>query len=198
VPVDLFRRERDAIRAEIETRGYSERLESYVATLDGDDVDASLLTLPLFGYADPASPRMRSTYARIWERLGRDTLVYRSEPTGREGTFGIFGMHLVNGWLFALVYTAAFESWRRSTWWLGGLIGLVHALFVLTAAMPLLPSMHPRMASEQHGPTPTRQLEPPGFLALNYGRRTPVSVVVAHVLYGTILGAFYRRSTRRR
>ena len=89
VPVDLFRRERDTIRAEIETRGYSERLESYVATLDGDDVDASLLTLPLFGYADPASPRMRSTYARIWERLGRDALVYRSEPTGREGTFGI-------------------------------------------------------------------------------------------------------------
>jgi hypothetical protein len=109
-----------------------------------------------------------------------------------------FGMHLVNGWLFALVYTAAFESWRRSTWWLGGLIGLVHALFVLTAAMPLLPSMHPRMASEQHGPTPTRQLEPPGFLALNYGRRTPASVVVAHILYGAILGAFYRRSTHRR
>ena len=48
------------------------------------------------------------------------------------------------------------------------------------------------MASEQHGPTPTRQLEPPGFLALNYGRRTPISVLVAHLVYGAILGAFYR------
>ena len=37
----------------------------------------------------------------------------------------------------------------------------------------------------------TRQLEPPGFLALNYGARTPVSVVVAHLVFGIVLGAFY-------
>ena len=103
-----------------------------------------------------------------------------------------FGMHLVNGWLFAGVYAAAFRSWRRATWWLGALVGLVHALFVLLMGMPMLPSLHPRMASEQHGPTPTRQLEPPGVLGLNYGRRTPISVILAHLLYGAILGAFYR------
>jgi uncharacterized membrane protein YagU involved in acid resistance len=104
-----------------------------------------------------------------------------------------FGMHLINGWLFATVYAAAFQSWRRATWWLGALIGLVHGLFVLVAAMPLIPSLHPRMANEQQGPTPTRQLEPPGAFALNYGKRTPISVVIAHLLYGAILGAFYRR-----
>jgi uncharacterized membrane protein YagU involved in acid resistance len=103
-----------------------------------------------------------------------------------------FGLHLVNGWLFAAVYAAAFRSRRRATWWLGALIGLVHALGVLAVAMPLLPAMHPRMASEQQGPTPTRQLEPPGFLARNYGRRTPLSVIVAHVVYGAVLGAGYR------
>jgi uncharacterized membrane protein YagU involved in acid resistance len=103
-----------------------------------------------------------------------------------------FGLHLVNGWLFAGLYAAAFESWRRATWRLGAAIGLVHALFVLVAAMPVLPAMHPRMASEHDGPTPTKQLEPPGFLALNYGRRTPLSVILAHLLYGSILGAFYR------
>jgi hypothetical protein len=48
------------------------------------------------------------------------------------------------------------------------------------------------MASEQDGPTPTRQLEPPGFMALNYGRRTPISVILSHLVYGCILGAFYR------
>jgi hypothetical protein len=47
------------------------------------------------------------------------------------------------------------------------------------------------MASEQQGPSLMRQLEPPGFLALNYGFQTPISVVVAHVVFGTILGAFY-------
>jgi hypothetical protein len=90
------------------------------------------------------------------------------------------------------VYAAAFESWRQASWWLGGAIGLVHALYVLVAAMPALPAMHPRMANEQQGPTPTRQLEPPGFMALNYGRRTPITVILSHIVYGGILGAFYR------
>jgi hypothetical protein len=103
-----------------------------------------------------------------------------------------FFIHLVDGWLFSLVYVAAFHSWGRATWWLGALIGLVHAAFVLTAGMRLLPGLHPRMASEQHGPTVVRQLEPPGFLGLNYGLGTPSSVVVAHLLFGAVLGAFYR------
>jgi hypothetical protein len=67
----------------------------------------------------------------------------------------------------------------------------VQALFVLTVGMVLLPALHPRMASEQKGPTVTRQLEPPGFMALNYGYQTPLSVVLAHLIYGGILGAFY-------
>ena len=67
-----------------------------------------------------------------------------------------------------------------------------YALYVLVASMPALPAMHPRMASEQDGPTPTKQLEPPGFMALNYGRRTPITVILAHLLYGVILGTFYR------
>jgi len=103
-----------------------------------------------------------------------------------------FAMHLLNGWLFAALYAAAFESWRRATWWLGAGIGLIHAVFVLVAGLPLLPGIHPRMASITSGPTPTRNLEPPGFMALNYGARTPLSVVVAHLAYGAILGAFYR------
>ncbi|HEX5500074.1 MAG TPA: hypothetical protein VFX03_12640 [Thermomicrobiales bacterium] len=107
-----------------------------------------------------------------------------------------FGMHLINGWLFAALYAAAFESWRRASWWRGAGIGLVHALFVLVAGMPLLPSLHPRMASEEQGPTPTKQLEPPGFLALNYGKRTPISVILAHLVYGGILGACYRLRRR--
>lgn len=53
------------------------------------------------------------------------------------------------------------------------------------------PGRHARMASEQHGPTVVRQLEPPEFLALNYGAQTPVAVLAAHVVFGMILGAFY-------
>lgn len=103
-----------------------------------------------------------------------------------------FMAHLMNGWVFALVYALAFESWGRATVWLGAGIGLVHALFVLVAAMPLMPGMHPRMASEERGPEPTRQLQPPGVLALNYGYGTPIAALVAHLAYGAVLGAFYQ------
>jgi hypothetical protein len=69
--------------------------------------------------------------------------------------------------------------------------GVVHAAFVLTAGMRLLPGLHPRMATEQQGSTVMRQLESPGFLALNYGYETPASVLIAHVAYGIVLGLFY-------
>lgn len=102
-----------------------------------------------------------------------------------------FLAHLVNGWLFAFLYAAAFENLGRATWWLGGAIGLVHGTVVLVALMPILPGLHPRMASEHQGPEPTRALEPPGFMALHYGRRTPVFSLLAHLVYGVVLGAFY-------
>lgn len=103
-----------------------------------------------------------------------------------------FVVHLVNGLVFSLVYVLAFQAWHRATWWLGGAIGAVHAAFVLTVGMRILPGIHPRMANERHGPTVARALEPPGFLALHYGARTPISVLVAHIVFGMILGAFYR------
>ena len=106
-----------------------------------------------------------------------------------------FVVHLVDGWLFSLLYIAAFVAWGRATWWLGAVIGLVHVAFVLTVGMHTLPGLHPRMASEQHGPTVARQLEPPGFLALHYGPRTPISMIVSHLVFGAILGAFYRLPT---
>jgi hypothetical protein len=102
-------------------------------------------------------------------------------------------MHVVNGWLFSAVYVLAFHAWGGPAWWKGVLIGGVHAGFVLAVLMAALPGMHPRMASETSGPTVVRGLEPPGFLALNYGSRTPLSVLLAHLVYGAILGAFYTR-----
>ncbi|MBX6363335.1 MAG: glycoside hydrolase family 15 protein [Gemmatimonadetes bacterium] len=93
VPVARFRRECEEIRRAIETRGFSERLGSYVSTFDGDDVDASLLQLANFQYADAASPRMRGTYRRVRSALGDGPLLYRylavdGLPPG-EGAFGI-------------------------------------------------------------------------------------------------------------
>jgi hypothetical protein len=100
-------------------------------------------------------------------------------------------LHFLNGWAFSIVYVAAFHAAHRFTWWFGMLVGLIHGLFVVAVVAPVMPGVHPRMASELRGPTVARQLEPPGFLALNYGARTPISVVIAHLAFGAILGAFY-------
>lgn len=102
-----------------------------------------------------------------------------------------FGVHLVNGWLFAFLYALVFETTGRAVWWEGTVLGGLHGLVVLVAFLPLLPDIHPRMASEHQGPEPTRALEPPGFLGLNYGRRTPLITLLAHLVYGTLLGIFY-------
>ena len=109
----------------------------------------------------------------------------------RAKVFG-FLFHLGNGMAFSLLYVAVFESLHAAGWWRGALIGLVQAAFVLTVVTTILPSVHPRMASEQQGPSTVRQLEPPGFLALHYGARTPIGVVLAHLVFGVILGVFYR------
>jgi len=93
-----FARTRDAIREVIEAHGYSVRLGSYVSIFDGETLDASLLLLSLMGYADPQSPRMRGTLARVRERLGADAgwgaLLYRylDEDDGLPGSEGAFGI----------------------------------------------------------------------------------------------------------
>ncbi len=108
----------------------------------------------------------------------------------RAKVYGVV-LHILNGWMFSLVYVAALHASGLFTWWFGAAVGLVHGVFVIVVAMPVLPGMHPRMASEIQGPTVVRQLEPPGFLGRNYGIRTPISALVAHVIFGGIIGAFY-------
>lgn len=98
-----------------------------------------------------------------------------------------FFLHLAAGQVFALGYAATFALLGAS-WWLGGLLGALHVAVALTVLLPLLPGVHPRMASHRAGPASTAVLEPPGLFALNYGVQTPAVAVVAHVVYGVVLG----------
>jgi len=113
-------------------------------------------------------------------------------PSRKRAEIVGFVVHLLNGWAFAFVYALIFERWSRAGVLSGAGLGLAHGVVVLVALLPLVPEIHPRMATEEHGPDPTRALEPPGFLALNYGRRTPLLTLVAHVVYGAIIGGFYQ------
>lgn len=100
-------------------------------------------------------------------------------------------VQFINGWFFAMLYAAFFHAFGFVSWEVGAAMGIAHGLFVLIVVLPLLPGGHPRMASEFWGPTPSRLLEPPGFLALNYGYQTPVVTLIAHLAFGSVFGAFY-------
>lgn len=90
VPLEQYKKQAEAIRQQIQQRGWNEKLQSYVSELDGDKVDSSLLLLSWYGFEKPDGPRMRATYRRLRERLSTpEGLLYRSEDLPSEGTFAI-------------------------------------------------------------------------------------------------------------
>jgi hypothetical protein len=102
-----------------------------------------------------------------------------------------YALHFGFGLAFACGYFAVFEAINDASWWLGAILGVVHALFAGTALVNLLlPLVHPRMGTRLTDATSAPLLEPPGFLLVNYGTRTPAVMVAAHVIYGAVIGAF--------
>jgi hypothetical protein len=101
-----------------------------------------------------------------------------------------FASYVTGGWVFALLYFLLFQTLGIYTWWLGLGTGLLHGLFLLVVVLPLLPFIHPRMASEYDSVSTSKLLEPPGFMGLNYGPGTPMTTLAGQALYGAILGGF--------
>jgi hypothetical protein len=100
-------------------------------------------------------------------------------------------LHFVSGIVFALGYWAVFAATGVSGAWIGALLGLVHGLFAGTALVSvLLPVVHPRMGTGFDAAGDAPLLEPPGFMLVNYGRQTQLAMIVAHIAYGAIVGAF--------
>ena len=114
-----------------------------------------------------------------------------TEDPDRARVAGFF-IHLLIGQGFALGYAASFALLDRATWWLGGLLGLVHVGVAMTVLVPLLAGVHPRLASERAGRSSTAALEPPGLLGLNYGIQTPVVAIAAHLAFGVALGVLLK------
>jgi hypothetical protein len=107
-----------------------------------------------------------------------------------------YALHFGFGLVFALGYYAIFAVLDESGVLLGALLGLVHGLFAGSALVNiLLPLVHPRMATGFTAAGEAPLLEPPGFLLRNYGRRTPLATIVAHVAYGAIVGGFASASS---
>jgi len=92
----------DLMRAEILEKGVSAD-GVFKQHYDTDDLDASLLLIPIMAFLPPDDPRVRATVLAIADRLTKDDLVlrYRVESTddglsGEEGTFTICSFWLVS------------------------------------------------------------------------------------------------------
>ena len=98
-------------------------------------------------------------------------------------------LHFTLGLLFALGYAAIFAAIGVTGWRAGAMLGALHAAFVGTVLVNvLLPIVHPRIGTPESAADDIALLEPPGFLLLNYGRRTFVLTLAAHIAFGAIVG----------
>jgi GH15 family glucan-1,4-alpha-glucosidase len=100
-------RERDAIYEEVMTRGWNEKRRAFTQFYGSEDLDASVLIMPLVFFMAPTDPRMLSTIRAILKNpkeggLVSDGLVYRYPPEpridglpGEEGTFNMCSFWLV-------------------------------------------------------------------------------------------------------
>jgi GH15 family glucan-1,4-alpha-glucosidase len=87
--VDRWRGVRDQVRAEVLTEGYDPDRKTFTQHYATQEVDASLLMLPLVGFIEGDDPRMLGTIKAIEEDLMRDGLLmrYRTQ-TGVDGLSG--------------------------------------------------------------------------------------------------------------
>ena len=89
---------RDELAADVLTNGWKESRGSFTAAYDGDDLDASVLAVGLYGLLDPTDERFVSTVAAVERELRNGPTVYRYlEDDGLPGIEG--GFNLMTSWL---------------------------------------------------------------------------------------------------
>jgi GH15 family glucan-1,4-alpha-glucosidase len=105
-PIGHWREVCKAIHADVCRRGFDDELGSFVQCYGGQQLDASLLLLPLVGFLPPQDPRIRGTVRAIEQRLLVDGFVLRYDteatddglPPG-EGVFLACSFWLVDAYI---------------------------------------------------------------------------------------------------
>ncbi len=86
-PVDRWRHVRDEIHREVCRQGFDERLGSFTQSYGSQELDASLLLLPLVGFLPATDPRVRGTIEAVERELLHEGFVlrYRTQEDGVDG-----------------------------------------------------------------------------------------------------------------
>jgi hypothetical protein len=95
-----------------------------------------------------------------------------------------FGIHLLVGGLFALVYAAIFKAFSGAGAFRGGVIGVVHAI-IAGLAIAFLPLLHPLMISGR--------MTNPGPYFSGHGLAGILFFFGVHMVYGVTVGWLYAR-----
>jgi len=89
---------RDEIAAEVLSEGWNESRRSFTAAYEGEDLDASVLAVGLYGLIDPTDPKFVATVETIETELRDGKAVYRYvEDDGLPGKEG--GFNIMTSWL---------------------------------------------------------------------------------------------------
>jgi len=81
-PVERWRALRDEIRTEVLRHGWNERRRTFTQSFGSDELDASALLMPLFGFLPATDERVVSTVEAIRRELTVDGLVLRYRTKG--------------------------------------------------------------------------------------------------------------------
>lgn len=87
---------------------------------------------------------------------------------------------------------SAFSVAEANAWWFGAILGAVHGMIAGTS-FAMIRKMHRRMGDQAAGGSAATgiHLRPPGLFGKNYGSATPAGVLMAHVIFGLVLGLVY-------
>jgi GH15 family glucan-1,4-alpha-glucosidase len=112
--VERWRRERDAIHADVMANGWSGKLNAFKQSYEDETLDAANLMLPTISFIDGKDPRMLSTIDATLENLVVNGLCYRYNDapvgvSGKEATFTLCTFWLIN----ALVLAGRVDEGRK-------------------------------------------------------------------------------------
>ncbi len=102
-PLERWRQVRDDIHAEVCERGYDRERRTFTQYYGSQELDASVLNIPLVGFLPGDDERVGGTIDAVWRELGRDGFVSRYSTAvtddglpGDEGQFLACSFWLVN------------------------------------------------------------------------------------------------------
>ncbi|MCC8396275.1 glycoside hydrolase family 15 protein [Paraburkholderia sp. MMS20-SJTR3] len=80
-PLDDWREIRDTIHAQVCDKAWNPDLNAFAQSYGSDQLDASVLLMPLLGFLPPKDPRIKGTVAAIEQNLMHDGFVMRYRTT---------------------------------------------------------------------------------------------------------------------